>query len=39
MRRKEKNSLEPVFGEGREVAQKNELVDKFHTAERVVSRA
>jgi hypothetical protein len=39
MRRKEKNSSAPVFGDGREVAQKNELADKFHTAERVVSRA
>jgi len=38
MRRKEKNSSAPVFGDGRDVTQKNKLADKFHTPERVVSR-
>jgi hypothetical protein len=38
MRRNEKYSPAPEFGDGRELAQKNKLADKFHTAERAVSR-
>jgi len=38
MRRKEKNSSAPVFGDGREVTQKHKLADKFHTPECIVSR-